>query len=313
MIPLEQLPARIEISGASEAERGVIARHLVICILLCLLPIILAWDSMRAVLALVLENDTYTHIPLIPAISTFLIYVNRRATFSRISFNWTNGLILLLPGAIAIISARLNTFQLRPSNQMSLIFLGLVIMWVGAFAQSWGTTALMAARFPLLFLIFMIPIPEPLLSKVVLLLQEWSADATAGFFSLFGIPFLRDHLVFSLPGIAIRVAEECSGIRSTLALMIMMVLASHLFLKTTWKQFVVCLLVLPLSIIKNGLRIATLSTLAVYVDQDFLTGPIHHEFGGMLFFGAAFIPLVLVFRYFQKTERKSPAVRDHAS
>jgi exosortase/archaeosortase family protein len=83
------------------------------------------------------------------------------------------------------------------------------------------------------------------------------------------------------------------------------VLASHLFLKTTWKQALVCLLVIPLSILKNGLRIATLSALAVYVDGSFLTGPIHHKFGGMLFFGAAFIPLVLVFRLLQRTERRA--------
>jgi exosortase len=129
-----------------------------------------------------------------------------------------------------------------------------------------------------------------------------SAKSTAFLFGLFGIPYLQDGLVFNLPGIAIRVAEECSGIRSTLALLIMTVLASHLFLRSWYKQVLVCLLVIPLSIFKNGIRIATLSALSVYVDPIFLTGPIHHKFGGMIFFGFAFIPLGLLFYWFRRNE-----------
>lgn len=55
---------------------------------------------------------------------------------------------------------------------------------------------------------------------------------------------------------------------------------------------ILCLLVFPLSVFKNGLRIVTLSTLALYVDAGFLQGRLH-QYGGMVFFAAAFIPLVL--------------------
>jgi exosortase len=140
----------------------------------------------------------------------------------------------------------------------------------------------------------MVPIPEPILSKTIYALQVGSAQATAGLFSLFGIPYLQNRLIFSLPGIAIRVAEECSGIRSTLALLIMTVLAGHMFLKSAWKQILVCLLVVPLSVAKNGLRIATLSALAIYVDPSFLQGRLH-QYGGMFFFAAAFVPIAALF------------------
>ena len=203
---------------------------------------------MQPLLKLVFDNDTYTHIPLIPSVSLFLIYSSRRSIFSEIAYSWRSGIFLMVPGASAIILARLNAFGLAPSNQLCLLMVGIVLMWIGAFGLSWGTHALRSARFPLLFLLFMIPIPEPFLSKAILLLQEGSARATAVIFGVYGIPFLQDDLVFSLPGIAIRVAEECSGIRSTLALLIMTVLAGHFFLRTTWKQVLVCLLVVPLSI-----------------------------------------------------------------
>jgi exosortase len=270
-------------------------------LLLCLSPVLIAWHLMQLVTALALENDTYTHIPLIPLVSVFLIYTNRKTIFPQTSNQWKLGGVLLVPGLLAITAARLNIFQLQPANQLSLIVLGLALVWMGAFALFFGFPAFRAARFPLVFLLFMVPIPEPVLSKTIYALQVGSAQATAGLFSLFGIPYLQNGLIFNLPGVAIRVAEECSGIRSTLALLIMTVLASHMFLKTTWKQLLVCLLAVPLSIGKNGLRIATLTELAIYVDPGFLHGRLH-QYGGMFFFAAAFLPLAALFILLQKTE-----------
>ena len=100
------------------------------------------------------------------------------------------------------------------------------------------------------------------------------AEALGG---IAGVPYHREGFVFELPGVAIRVAEECSGIRSTLALLITTVLASYIFLKSSWKRLVLCLAVVPIAIFKNSLRIATLSTLSVYVNPSFLQGNLHHR------------------------------------
>ena len=251
-------------------------------LLVCLSPFLIAWRLMQMVSALALGNDTYTHIPLIPLVSLFLIYTNRKTVFSQTDRPWKPGGGLLVTGALAILAV-----------------LGVVFVWIGAFGLFFGLPAFRAARFALFFLFFMIPIPEPILAKTIYALQVGSAQSAAALFSLFGIPYLQNGLVFSLPGIAIRVAEECSGIRSTLALLIMTVLASHMFLKATWKQLLVCLLAVPLSVAKNGLRIATLSALAVYVDPGFLYGRLHQS-GGMFFFAAAFLPLALIFVWLRK-------------
>ncbi len=296
------------VSGSFRGNRFLMDWRFGACILVCLLPILLAWGLTQRVVQLAFTNDTFTHIPLIPLISGFLIYSERRSIFSRLGPSWMTGLSFLAPGLAVVLAADFKVGGLSPTNQISAFVFGVILIWIGAFGMFFGSDALREARFSLLFLFFMVPIPEPLLSKVILFLQEQSASATEALFSLFGVPFLRQDLVFSLPGMAIRIAEECSGIRSTLALLIMTVLASHMFLKTTWKQVLVCLLVIPLSIAKNGLRISVLSALAVYVDQRFLTGPIHHQFGGMLFFAAAFVPLALTFVLLQKSEQRKVGV-----
>jgi exosortase len=125
------------------------------------------------------------------------------------------------------------------------------------------------------------------------------------FFRIAGVPYHREGFVFILPGISIRVAEECSGIHSTLALLITTVLASYIFLKKSWKRVVLCIAVVPIAIFKNGLRIATLSVLAIYVNPAFLYGNLHHR-GGIVFFIIALLPMALLLNLLRRGDNKIP-------
>lgn len=268
---------------------------------LCLLPAAFAWGQVRSVLALAFQNDTFTYIPLIPLVSVYLIYAERKSIFSATSYSWRTGGPLIVLGAACLAAARFNFLEVRPDNQISLLMLAFVLIWAGAFGLFFGGRSFRSASFPLLFLVFAIPIPEPMLSRIILMLQEGSASATAAIFQLFNVPFLRHDLVFELPGVAIRVAEECSGIRSSIALLITTVLASHFFLRSGWRKLFLCILVIPIVVLKNGLRIATLSTLAIYVNPGFLYGRLHHE-GGFVFFLIALVPMAVVLLLLQKGE-----------
>ena len=273
-------------------------------VLVCALPFALAWDSTRLLLKLVLENETFSQIPLIPLVSIFLIYEQRKTIFAEVSFDRKLGAALIIPGMILVGVARMNLLQLSSTNPLTLLVFATVLVWLGAFALFFGAQAFKAACFPLFFLVFTIPIPEPLLSKTIYFLQARSSDMTEIFFNLAGVPNHRQGFVFELPGVAIRVAEECSGIRSTLALLITTVLASYIFLKTSWRRAILCAAVVPTAIFKNGLRIATLSTLAIYVNPGFLHGNLHHH-GGIVFFIIALIPMALLLRLFQRGENKA--------
>jgi len=268
-----------------------------------LLPFVLAWDLTKAVFTLVFANDSFSQILIIPFVTLFFIYKDRKRIFSEVSFGWLLGVALIIPGLIFVFAARLNVWHLRPTNQGALFVFGIVLTWLGAFGLFFGTHAFRRARFPLLFLLFSVPIPEPILSDVIRFLQMESADAAGIFFRLAGVPYLRQDLVFRLPGVSIRVAEECSGIRSSLALLITTVLASKLFLRSAWRRLLLCAVVVPLAILKNGLRIATLSTLAINLDPGFLYGNLHHH-GGIFFFMLALVPTALLLTWLQRGERQ---------
>jgi exosortase/archaeosortase family protein len=81
------------------------------------------------------------------------------------------------------------------------------------------------------------------------------------------------------------------------------VLANHLLLRRWWSKAIVLLLVFPLAVLKNGVRIVTLCVLTLYVDEGFLEGDLHSR-GGIVFFGFALAMLLPVFLGLRKVESR---------
>jgi exosortase/archaeosortase family protein len=101
----------------------------------------------------------------------------------------------------------------------------------------------------------------------------------------------------------LQVAQECSGIRSSWVLFISSLLASHLFLKTHWRQAFLVAFVIPLGILRNGFRILVIGLLCVHVGPEMIDSPIHHR-GGPLFFALSMIPLFLLLWWLRRQEQR---------
>src|SRR5262249_6450316 len=114
-------------------------------------------------------------------------------------------------------------------------------------------------------------------------------EMTHVIFNLLGVPVYREGFFFALPGLAIEVAEECSGIRSSLALLITGCLAANMLLRTPWTRTALLAAIVPIAIVKNAVRIVVLSLLSIYVDMGFITGKLHQVGGIPLFFGTLLV------------------------
>lgn len=257
-----------------------------------------------ALARLSLSHDDGSYLMLIPFISAWVLYVERRNTFLRFSSDKTVGTILLILAGCAALASYLAKGSSSPGVQLSGWILSLVLVWLAGFGLLFGRAALKAGRFPLLFLFLMVPLPSFLLDRIIYLLQEGSAWITGAFFDLVGVPALRDGLVFHLARAHIEVSKECSGIRSSMALFILALLISHFRLQKFWNKilFIVCGLIMMF--IKNGIRIATLTLLAMYVDPGFLFGRLHHQ-GGIVFFVVALLLLLPLLFFLQRRESKT--------
>src|SRR5262249_31824199 len=129
-------------------------------------------------------------------------------------------------------------------------------------------------------------------------LRLGSADAVYWLFHVAGVPVLRQGLVFTANGASVEVTGDCSGINAFLDLLICSILAGHLYLRSPWKKFFLVAIVLPLAILKNGLRIFVLTSLAGYVDPDVLDGPLH-RYGGIPLFFLALLAMFLIVQLLQ--------------
>lgn len=248
-----------------------------------------------------LEQEYTPHFSLILLVSLYLMYTRRQALLTQAEYCIQAGLPFVLVGMLCYILGLELRPGLSPHDFMALTALGLVAIWAGGFVTFFGLPVTRIALCPLSFLIFIIPLPEALLFRIITALQYASAEVVSLLFQLCPVPFSREGLYFTLPSLHIEVARECSSIRSSLALGIACVLANHLLLHRWWSKAAILLLVFPLAVFKNGVRIVTLSLLSLYVDKGFMTSDLHSR-GGVVFFGLALAMLLPIFLALRKLE-----------
>lgn len=194
---------------------------------------------------------------------------------------------MLILASVVVFAAAQKT-HLSENDFLSVVVLSWAVLLGGVFWALYGSKAVKMAMFPLAFLLFMVPLPEAALDAITRFLQNWSTEAAWQIFNLVGAPVQRDGYFFHLPGLTVEVAKQCSGIRSSMALFISGVLAAHLFLRTWPAKGALIAAVVPIAVLKNGLRITALTLSGYYIDERMLYGNLHTN-GGMLFFAIAVV------------------------
>jgi exosortase C (VPDSG-CTERM-specific) len=264
----------------------------------------LAWYS--------LHSELYSYIPLIPLISLYLIWSNRKSLVLA-SKPAPCFAVLPLLGSLGILSAfywAVDTgWSPTTDDYLALMTLSCLLSLIASFFVFLGRETLRKIAFPLGFLIFAVPFPGFLQAWIVGFLQQTSAQAAEVFFWMSATPVFRHGLVFDFPGFSLEVAPECSGIHSSLVLFITSLVAGQLFLRGLWNRVLLTLCVIPLAILRNGLRIFVIGQLCVRVSPDMINSYVHRH-GGPIFFALSLIAFFLVLLSLRKSERRLPLLLD---
>jgi exosortase len=241
------------------------------------------FESLNSIVRTGRPNDYYSHIPLIPVISAYVFYARRKKMFGAGPGSLPLGIMILILGLGLFFLDRLfhpgliDHTELRASSA--------ILLLSGSYITIFGWRAFREWPFPFGFLLFAVPLPMMWMERIVLALVSGSTGVTFLLFKLFGVPFAQQGSIFHLPAFNVEIARECSGIRSSLALVITSILAGQIFLRKPWKRIVLVLAVIPVTILKNGLRIVILYLLSYFVDMRIIEGGFLHKSGGFLFFG----------------------------
>jgi exosortase C (VPDSG-CTERM-specific) len=270
-----------------------------IAIVALFLPTLRSW----AVAAWSHEHNS--HVLLIPIICGYLTVLSRdRLPKAYQNTPIVGGVLLLVSLAVLATSWSGSVTSLDRSDLVSLQTAAFVMGILAGGYFFLGKEWMRAQAFPAVFLFFMIPLPDRVANALEVASQMASAEATAMFFAIGGVPHLREGNVFQIPGIVLQVAQECSGIRSSLVLFITGLLAANLFLRSTWRRVLLVAFVIPLGILRNGFRILVLGLLCVHVGPHMIDSVIHHQ-GGPLFFALSLIPLLLFLLLLRKGDSRS--------
>ena len=300
-------PNEAQTTASTRPEKGVSSREglrrfwpVALGLTVCFSP------PLRQLIKLAFRDDLYSHVPLIPLVSFYLIWTKRRELPQPSEPNRVLAAALVLFGAVALaisLAATREAVDTMIEDALFLRILAFLFFLAGTAAWTLGRKTLGALAFPLAFLIFMLPFPTVVRNGLETFLQYGSAAVAHALFNLGGTSVFYHDLIFRLPGINLQVAPECSGIRSSLALFITSVVAGHFFLRSRWKCAVLSLAVIPLALLRNGFRIFTIGELCVHISPDMINSYIHRQ-GGPVFFALSLIPFFLLLWLLLRSEQR---------
>jgi exosortase C (VPDSG-CTERM-specific) len=251
-----------------------------------------------------LKTDLHSHAILIPFVSGYLIWLMRGRALPPIASSAALGVLPLALGLVGlkfILFPTAEVLAAKPQDYLALAtFSYLCLLWAGALTLL-GWRFMREYLFPAAFLIFIVPMPTMMENGLEYFFQHTSADAFAVIADLGALSYYRDGLDFKLSTITLRVAQECSGIRSSYVLFITSLLAGHMFLQSPQRRLVLALFVIPLGIIRNGLRIYTIGMLCVHVGPHMIDSIVHTR-GGPMFFALSLIPFFLFLLWLRRGE-----------
>jgi exosortase C (VPDSG-CTERM-specific) len=246
------------------------------------------------------DSPLLSYIPLVPFVTAYLLYLRRHRLRLGHGGSVVGAVVLCLIGSTTWFAAtRLDT---SVNDHLALMTLSYVAVIAAGGFLFLGSRWMAGAAFPVTFVLFMVPLPDAAVVSIETASVLASADVSAWFFRLTGTPLLRDGDIFELPGIVLRIAQECSGIHSSWILFITSLVASNMFLASPWRRLVLVAFVIPLAIVRNSFRILVIGLLCVHVGPHMIDSYIHRH-GGPVFFGLSLIPLLALLMWLRRQER----------
>ena len=250
------------------------------------------------------KSKLYSYIFLVPFVSLYLVWLKKQTLHpdSKPVRGWAALSFFAGAGVLLSYLVILRSGG-RPTedDSLALTTFSFLLFFLGVCCLFLGRENLRIVAFPLGFLVFVLPLPVFMSNSIETFLQHGSAAVAYALFKMSGTPVFWQGLRFQLPGLSLEIAPECSGIHSSMVLFLTSLLASHLFLRTPWKRAVLILAVIPLALLRNGLRVVIIGQLCMHISPEMIRSSFHRR-GGALFFVLSLIPLFLLLLALRKSD-----------
>lgn len=165
---------------------------------------------------------------------------------------------------------------------------------VGALLLVWGPAAIRLLWFPLLFLVFMIPLPGFVIVALTSTLKHYVSAAAETVLYHAGYPIARDGVLIRIGPYRMLVADACSGLNSLYSLSALGLLYLHLTHRPGWWRLGVLLgAIVPIAVVANVVRVIVLILLTYHYGDEVGQGFLHNVSGVLLFVVGLLVLLAL--------------------
>lgn len=238
-------------------------------------------------------DSYYSHGYLVPFISGYLIWLKREELRQIPPSSSTLGLFLIIFAVfLHLMGTVLYVFSL---SGFSIFFLIL-----GSVLFLFGKEFTKVILFPLIFLIFMFPLPLAFLSLITFPLKILVAKAGVTVVNLLGVPVLRNGFDITIPGGNLVVGNPCSGLRSLIAFLALGAVMAYLTDISPSRKLILFLSSVPIAILSNAIRVPVLILISHFYGLKAASPEsIWHNATGMLVFILGFILLMGLSRVLQ--------------
>lgn len=223
---------------------------------------------LKGLLAQWWTDPDYSHGFLVPVFAGYIFW-RQRSRWMNTEIKPSNiGLIVMLVAVVLLVAGSLGA-ELFTSRFSLVILLGGMVLFLS------GWKVLRAVSFPLGFLILMIPLPAVIYNQITFPLQLIASRFASVGLEVIRIPALREGNILVLPNYSLEVVEACSGIRSLMSLICLAVAYVYLAEKRWWVRYGLVMLMLPIAIVTNAIRISGAGFLAYKLGPEAAEGFLH--------------------------------------
>lgn len=254
----------------------------------------LSWQNFQKLWDDWMTLPAYSHGVLVPFVFGLLVFLERDRLRNLDDTPSLWGVVLIGTGVLCLATGTLSGLYFI--QQVSVLFLV-----AGIVAGYWGLRTLNATRFPILYLLFMIPLPYLIFNAIALPLQMIAAKGSAHLLEMLQIPVYREGNIINLPHISLGVVKACSGIQSLVSLLAIAVLLTKIGNVKGWPGILFILSAVPIAVVANMIRIAGAGVLGS-MNPDLAEG-FFHLFSGWVVFLFAFLSMLFEMRMLQRFRR----------
>lgn len=241
----------------------------------CVAASIAVWaPALRLLSRIWEESEFFGHGFLIPVVSLFLIYADRRNIARALRHGQPppfGFLLVLLAVSFEVVAI---TGEVATAAGVGIP----CVMAATAYALG-GGEAFRSTRLPFGFLILMVPPPGFVLDGVLVQLKLMVTSGSIALLQTLGFTVAFSGNQVLLPEHTLFVADACSGLTSIVTLLPLAVVVAYFLSHGIWRRIAVVASVLPLAIGANMLRVVITVAVVSRMGIEYSQGLLHEGFG----------------------------------